>query len=355
MLQTILATLVSFMISVLSTPLVILLAKKWQLVDDLRKRSHPANTHIGIIPRAGGIPVVLAIIVAIWLFIPINKLLLGILIGAILIVIIGIIDDKYDISPYWRFIFNIAIVVLVIGFGLGIPYVGNPLGGIIRLDTVVIKFFLLGEHKFLLIANLFSIIWIVAMMNFVNWSKGVDGQMPGFVAIAAFFLGILALRFAGHTIAAVDVSMLAFIVAGAHAGFLLFNIYPQKIMPGYGGGALAGYFLGVLSILSWAKLGTLVLVLSIPLTDAIYVILRRLKNRKSPFIGDAGHFHHRLLEIGWGKQRVAVFYWIVSVLFGFSSLFLKGKEKILAFMIVGISLAVFINIANKIKKIQGVS
>jgi UDP-GlcNAc:undecaprenyl-phosphate GlcNAc-1-phosphate transferase len=148
-------------------------------------------------------------------------------------------------------------------------------------------------------------------MNFVNWSKGVDGQMPGFVGIAAIILGLVAYKFTGHEISATAVSLLAFATSGAFFGFLKYNRYPQKIMPGYGGGALAGYLLAVLSILSWAKLGTLFLVLSMPLVDAFYVILRRLKDLKSPFKGDAGHFHHRLLTIGWGKTRIALFYWFV--------------------------------------------
>jgi UDP-GlcNAc:undecaprenyl-phosphate GlcNAc-1-phosphate transferase len=126
-------------------------------------------------------------------------------------------------------------------------------------------------------------------------------------------------------------------------------------MPGYGGGALAGYLLAVLSILSWAKLGTLFLVLSMPLVDAFYVILRRLKDLKSPFKGDAGHFHHRLLTIGWGKTRIALFYWFVSLLFGVSSLYLQGVEKIFALILVSVSLALFIVVINRIKSLRNSS
>ena len=87
-------------------------------------------------------------------------------------------------------------------------------------------------------------------------------------------------------------------------------------MPGYSGGALAGFFLGVLSILSWGKIGTMALVLAVPIVDAMYSIIRRIAAGKSPLKGDAGHFHHRLLEVGWGKRRIAVFYIIVSAIFG---------------------------------------
>lgn len=352
MVEIIAATVVSFLVSFLATLPTIKIAKKFGLVDNVDKRKHPAHTHQGIIPRGGGLPIYLTVLTATLVFIPLNKILIGILIGGFLIVIMGLLDDYFDLSPYLRFFLNLVIVTIVILFGLGIPYVSHPLGGVIRLDTIVIKFNFLGTHKFLLLANLFSIFWITALMNFVNWSKGVDGQMPGFVAVASFFMGILAYRFVEHDISIQSVVLFSFIVAAAFAGFLPWNFYPQKIMPGYGGGALAGFYLGVLSILSWGKLGILMLVLSIPLTDAIYVILRRLSNLRSPFRADAYHFHHRLLKIGWGRRRIAVFYWLVSFLFGFSALFFQGEKKVLALLLVVVSLAIFIGITNRIKNLK---
>lgn len=346
------ATLVAFLLAFIVTIPTIFLAKRLGLVADKRKRKHPAHTHKGIIPRGGGLPIFIAVLIAVLLYLPLNKILIGILIGAFLIIVMGILDDYYDLSPYLRFILNILIVATVILFGLGIPYISNPFGGVIRLDTIVIKFSFFGDHKFFLLANLFAIFWIVAIMNFVNWSKGVDGQMPGFVAVSSFFLGILSLRFTAHDITTEAVVLLAFIVGGAFLGFLPWNFYPQKIMPGYGGGSLAGFFLAVLSILSFGKLGTLILLLSMPLTDALYVMLRRLKDLRSPFWGDAGHFHHRLLTIGWGRRRIAVFYWLISFLFGLVALFFQGIEKVLALLLIVTSLAVFILVVNRIKKLE---
>jgi UDP-GlcNAc:undecaprenyl-phosphate GlcNAc-1-phosphate transferase len=123
-------------------------------------------------------------------------------------------------------------------------------------------------------------------------------------------------------------------------------------MPGYGGGALAGFSLGVLSILSFGKLGTAILILSIPMIDAFYTILRRICQKKSPFRADWGHFHHRLLEIGWGRRRIAAFYWLASLILGISTLFLKGTEKLIAFLSFFVILGVFILIIEKVKKIN---
>lgn len=346
------ATCLSFLIVFFTTPFFISLAVRIGLVDDVKKRKHPANTHVGIVPRAGGLPIFLSIATVTILFIPLNKIMVGILFASTLLLVVGILDDYYDISPYVRFLLNIAIALIVVLFGLGIPYLSNPFGPeVVRLDMwrLTIDFF--GKHTFLILANIFAVIWIVSITNFVNWSKGVDGQLPGFVAISSFFLGVLAYRFTSHDISTTSVSLFAFIVAGAFAGFLPYNHFPQQIMPGYSGGALAGFMLAVLSILSWGKLGTLILVLSVPLIDAMYALLRRLRQKKSPFYGDAGHFHHRLLAIGWGKRRIAYFYWFVSLLLGMSSLFFEKYEKILAFLLVGFILTGFILIIDRLKTI----
>jgi len=329
----------------------IFLAKKFGLVTDKKKRVHPAHTHTGIIPRAGGLPIFLAIFLTTILFIPLNKIIIGVLISSFILVIVGLLDDYYDLSPYLRFFLNLFVSALVIAFGLGIPYLSNPLsGGVIRLDTwsIVINFF--GQHRFLILADTLAILWLSWTTNMINWSKGVDGQLPGFVGITAFFLGLLSQRFTGHDITIQTVTLFSFAVAGAYFGFLPFNFYPQKIMPGYGGGALAGFLLGILSIISFGKLGTALLILSVPLIDATYTVIRRLKAGKSPFKADWGHLHHRLLEIGWGKRRIAVFYWLVSFVLGVTALFLKGIEKVIIFIVVAVILIVFIFILEKIKK-----
>jgi len=104
-------------------------------------------------------------------------------------------------------------------------------------------------------------------------------------------------------------------------------------MPGYGGGGLAGFLLGILAILSFGKVGTAILILSIPMLDAIYTMIRRMKDFKSPFRADWGHLHHRLIEIGWGKRRIAIFYWLVTFILGVVSLFLKGMEKVILLLL----------------------
>ena len=348
MILTILVT--TFFISFLLTIPTIYLAKRVQLITDIKTRIHPAHTHVGLLPRGGGLPIFLSFFIATLIFLPLNKIITGILLASFFLTLIGLIDDYSDSSPYIRFIGNILVSALVVSFGLGIPYISSPFGGVIRLDQWVMRLNFFGIREILVLGDMLAIIWLTFTTNMINWSKGVDGQLPGFVVITCIFLGIVAQRFSAYDISAQTVGFLSFIVAGAFLGFLPFNFYPQKILPGYGGGGLAGFLLGVLALLSFGKLGTAVLILSIPLIDGVYTIARRIKNKKSPFKADWGHFHHRLLEIGWGRRRIAIFYWAVSFILGFASLFLKGVEKLISFISVGVLLIVFILIMEQMKK-----
>ncbi len=351
--EYILAFGITSCLSYLATIPTIYYAKKFGLVTDKKIRKHPAHTHVGVVPRGGGIPIFIAFLIASFLFIEFNKLYFGILIASALTLGVGVLDDYFDLSPYLRFGLNLLICTIAIGFGLGIPFVSNPFGGVIRLDMWRITFHIFGStHSILPLADFLALIWLTWITNMVNWSKGIDGQMPGFVSIAAVFLALLSQRFIAHDVSAVNVLFFGMIVAGAFAGFLPFNFFPQQIMPGYGGGSLAGFWLGILSILSFGKIGTFILVLAVPLLDASYTIIRRIKNGASPFRADRGHLHHRLMELGWGKRRIAVFYWLVTALLGCASLFLNGIEKLIAFGMVAVFLALFIVIVDKKKAIS---
>lgn len=331
-------------VSFLLTPLTIILARRWGLVTDAYASPHPAHTHVGIIPRGGGIPIFFGLFLPLWYLIFSYKIVLFITLGALLAVIMGVLDDKYNLSPYARFIGNFVVASLVVAGGVGIPFITNPFNGqLIQLDAWRLSFEVAGySFQLLPYADLAAIVWIVWCMNMVNWSKGVDGQLPGFVAVGALFLGILSQRFTRHDIAKEVVTIMSFATMGSYMGFLPWNFYPQKILPGYGAGSLAGYMLATLSILSFAKFGTLLLVLALPLTDAVLVMARRMARRRSPFRGDRGHFHHILLDMGWGRRRIAIFYWIVSLLVGLFSLYMSSEKKLFAFLVLFFVLAAII-------------
>lgn len=330
---------VAFLISVVFTPLVIKIYKGLGILDDPKKQSHPKVIHTYPVPRGGGIPILIALLVCVLLFLPVDKTLIGIVLGSLIIVIIGSLDDIFDLNPYFRLITNLAAASLVVGMGLGISYITNPLGGLIHLDQIKIPLDLLGEVRNIVVfADIFAVLWIVWTMNMVNWSKGLDGQLPGVVVISAITIGVLSLRFFPDP-SQIPVLIISGVTAGAYLGFLPFNFFPQKIMPGYGGGALAGFLLATLSILSSSKVATMMLVLGVPFMDAVYTVIRRVLSGKSPVWGDRGHLHHRLMDLGWGKRRVALFYWLVSAILGLVALFLDSRGKLFAvimiFLIVG--------------------
>ena len=329
------SSILSFLIAFFSTPLTIKLANKFGLVDDPKKRRHPAHVHKGVIPRAGGLPIYLGIFLTTFFLVALTKKLIGVFLGAGLTVLIGIWDDKYDLNPYLRLVGNFIAALLVVGFGVGIAYITKPFGGIIHLDQPRIYFNFYGPHSIWVLSDIFALIFIVWTMNMVNWSKGVPGQLPGVVTIAALTLGILSLRFALTDPLQVPITLLCFITAGSFLGFLPFNFDPQKIMPGYGGGALGGFMLAVLSILSFGKLATALLVLAVPTFDAIFVLIRRIASGHSPVWADRGHLHHKLLDLGWSFRQIALFYWLICAILGAAALTLQSEGKLFAILLIG--------------------
>ncbi|MGI5828157.1 MAG: glycosyltransferase family 4 protein [Patescibacteria group bacterium] len=337
--ETILPFLVSFVVSLGVTPLTIWLYRKKKWLDDPSAKKHPKHIHSTPLPRGGGIPVFAGIFLAALLFLPVDKHLVGILAGALVLLITGILDDVYDLTPKLRLGIGLVAASMVVAAGIGIPFLSNPFSSsLIYLNEPQIPLYLFGKIRTIwILADMFAIFWIVGIMNFVNWSKGLDGQLPGMVGVAALIIAILSQRFSAD-ITQWATEILALIVAGAYFGFLPWNFFPQKIMPGYGGGSLAGYFLAVLAILSTTKVGTLTIVLGVPLIDAVFVIFRRIFSGQSPLWGDTRHLHHSLLRLGWSKRRIAFFYWGITTVLGVIALKLNSQQKLYTIVLLTVAL-----------------
>lgn len=335
----ILPALVALVTSYLSTPLVIKLAQKIGIIDDPQKHKHPKVIHTYPTPRGGGLAIFAGITLSTLFFLPIDKHILGILAGALIIVAVGILDDKYDLNPYLRLATQFLAACLPIAAGIGIAFLTNPLNGVLDLSYPRINFYFLGQgHSVWVLADTFALFWIIFLMNMLNMgAKGVDGQLPGVVAIAAVTVAALSLKFSAD-VTQWPVIILAAITGGAYLGFLPWNFYPQKIMPGFSGSTLAGYLLAILSILSTTKVGTLMVVLGVPLIDTGYTILRRIASGKSPVWGDRGHLHHKLLDSGLSKPQIAVSYWVATFVLGIFALNLNASNKL--YTIVGVSILI---------------
>lgn len=312
-----LSFLSSFAVTVIATPIFIKIVRKFKILDDPKTHNHPAIIHNKPIPRGGGLPIFTGVLISGLLFLPKNEVTISLFIASFIALLIGILDDKLDISPYIRFLMNIISALIVVSAGVAVTFITNPFGGILFLNQIPF------------LPQIIALVWIVWAMNMLNWSKGVDGQMPGIVAISALVIGILSLRFPIIDANSIVAAKLSFIIAGSSLGFLLFNFYPAKIFPGYSATSIY-LLLAVVSILSSAKLATAILVMGVPMMDGIFTILRRIMSGKSPFWHDKKHLHHLLLSMGVSQRYIALSYWTFSAILGFLALVLSSKAKLFA-------------------------
>lgn len=333
--------LFSLLLTLILIPLSIKFSNKFGLVDNPKSHKHPAILHSKIMPRAGGLPIYVATLVSSLVFLPMSQKLIGILLGGLVVTGVGALDDKYDLRSRTKLIAQILGAFIVVASGVGIAFIPNPISAIIgngyeviRLDSWRIAFDFFGNHSVLVLASLTALFWIVWVINMVNFSSGVDGQMPGIVFVTLLVIFAATLKFLGTDPDQIIVSKLSLIGAGATLGFLLFNFYPARIFPGDSGSYFLGFLIAVCAILSGAKVGTAMLVMSVPLIDGVFTIIRRLATKKSPFTGDRKHLHHRLLELGWNQREVALFYYIVCVILGAVALRLAAIEKLFAGIVI---------------------
>src|SRR3989304_8281386 len=194
-----------FITCLIVTPLVINFARKFAVMD-FPDRPHPAILHKEPTPRGGGLAILISI-VSTYLFFSlmepslITKHVIGVFLGAGIVVLVGVLDDKYDLNPYFRLASNFLAVAVVVAFGVGITFVANPFNGAIRFDEIIVRFsfpeggFFGGPHSIVLFADIFAFLWIAWLMNALNWSSGVDCHLSGVTVIATLVLGFVAIKY----------------------------------------------------------------------------------------------------------------------------------------------------------------
>jgi UDP-GlcNAc:undecaprenyl-phosphate GlcNAc-1-phosphate transferase len=282
------------------------------------------------------------------------KQIIGILLAGLLLMIGGWLDDKHHRRPLKQIIWPILACLIIISCGIGINYINNPFGaGYLYLNHWKIEILRFNGTPFYFtpLADLFTFIWLMILMYSTKLLDGLDGLVSGVGVIgglAILFLSLSAAFFQP------DVATLAAIFVGASAGFLIFNFYPAKIFLGEGGSLFIGFMLGVLGIISGAKIATTILVLGLPILDLLWVIGYRIfKEKKSPFSGDNRHLHFRLLAAGFSHRGAVIFLWLVSLIFGFIALFLRTSGKVLTLgtlIIFVVLLGIFINFKKRFVK-----
>lgn len=344
-------TFISCFITLLATPFTIFLAHKYGLLDDPAKRPHPAHVQMRVVPRAGGLAMYIGLLLSAILFIVIDEKIAGMFMSLTILLIMGLLDDKLiNFNPYTRLLLLFIATAITVFSGVTIGFVTNPLQSVsylnnswispvLQLDAIGLQLSFLHWNHLFTIAEIVTFLWIITLTQIVNWSKGVDGQMPAITLMSALTLGILSMRFFYQgDIQQLEIAKLAFIVTGVSLGFLIFNWYPAKIFPGFSGSTILAFTLAVLAILSGAKLATAILVLAVPSADFIYTFFRRLLSCKSPVWGDRGHLHHRLLDLGWSHRQISLFYLFGSAILGLFALLIDVQSK--AFVALGIIIVI---------------
>jgi UDP-GlcNAc:undecaprenyl-phosphate GlcNAc-1-phosphate transferase len=239
--------------------------------------------------------------------------------GAALALGIGFLDDKYQLRARWQFLGQFALAGLAVALGmvvtlLNVPYASN---GTFQLDDAL--------------AAVVTFIWIVGMINSMNFIDGLDGLSSGIALIAALTLGVISLGVGTNTIEPY-VALYCFILAGALAGFLRWNFHPAKIFSGTSGIMFVGYTLAVLSILGAGKIAVALLVLGVPIIDTLWTVIRRIAAGRSPFAPDRGHIHHRLLDLGLSHRDTVLVIYGVCLVLAIMSLGLSGTGQLYAFL-----------------------
>lgn len=332
-----LAAVIAFVISISLVPLVKRLAVMIGAVD------HPdggRKRHAGPTPRLGGVAIAAAFFVTVLIFVPVTRALVGLLAGAIVLVFVGVIDDRRGLSPWVKLSWQFVAAGLALAGGIGISAISKPFGGSQMLDwgRFNVSYGALHFHITPL-ANFLSIIWIVGLVNAVNFLDGIDGLAGGVSGIASFFLFALAVEV--HQPA---VALLAIILAAASFGFLPFNFFPATIFLGDSGAYFLGLILALLAIYSGGKLATAVLVLGFAIIDGLITVLRRLYRRGSPFQADRSHLHHLLTDIGLSQRQTVMLYYVVAIALGIVALLSNTLTKVIVIvvMIAATSLAIAI-------------
>ncbi|HRH32693.1 MAG TPA: MraY family glycosyltransferase [bacterium] len=296
--------------------------------------------HTKAIPLLGGIAIFIALALA--LFFGKNIILsgnlephhwLGVLIGGGFIMIGGFLDDKYKLPPGLQILFPLLAALAVIIGGVGIEKITNPSGDFFYLNQLEFPIFIWQGKIFYfnLIADSFTILWLLGMSYTTKLLDGVDGLVGSITAVASLviFLFTTTTRWQQDDIAFASLMLLA-----ACLGFLIVNWHPAKIFLGEGGSLFLGFMLGVLSIISGGKIAIALLIMGIPVLDVIWTIIRRSFKGKNPFkFADREHLHFRLLDAGMSPRLTVLAFCLVSFIFGLSALFLQSKGKIYSLII----------------------
>jgi len=316
----------AFVICLVTTPLSKRLSIKFGAIDQPKER----GLHKKPLPRMGGIAIILGFTVTVSVFMPLvyelrTRQFIGFLIGAVIIITAGVIDDIRGLKPIEKILFQIAAAAVVILTDTRITMASWPFRDILIHFDIPLTFF-----------------WIIGITNAVNLIDGVDGLAAGVSSIAAISLMVLCALSGGHLAV-----ILTATIAGSCLGFLPRNFSPAEVIMGDTGALFLGYVLSVCSIIgvfkSYAVLAVVISVfcLALPVFDSLFAILRRVYNRRPISEADKGHLHHRLINAGFSHRGAVFILYALSILCGVVAIVISLNDT-RVFAVTGVFLLIFI-------------
>lgn len=303
----VIAFLIAFIVTVITTPLVKKIALRFNIVDKPAGR----KIHENEMPRLGGLAIAFGVAAGFIYLTPESPYMSKIILGAIIIIIVGIIDDKVTLSPKMKLFGQLIAALLVVSSGL-------------HIDYVTIPFY--GKLEFGFLSYAITVLWIIGITNAINLIDGLDGLAAGVSSIALSTILLMSILDNQFLVIALSVILL-----GPTIGFLFFNFYPAKIFMGDTGALFLGYSISIISILGLFKSVTLfslvipVIILAVPIFDTFFAIIRRIVNGQKISRPDNQHLHHRLISIGFSHRAAVFIIYGVSLFFGVSAIIFSAS------------------------------
>lgn len=329
----VLALALAMLVSYLATPLVKKLAIKIHAVDvpkdERRMHDHP-------IPLMGGLAIFIGCIVSLLLFADIDKALRGILLGASIIVAVGIVDDIHPLGAGIKLIFQIIAALIAVWHGVVIQFVANPF---VFLDKQFLNFGIWSVP--------ITVIWIVAVTNAMNLIDGLDGLADGVSTISALSMLFIAILMGNLEIAIIPAAL-----AGACLGFIPYNKNPAKIFMGDTGSTFLGFMLATVSVIGLFKFYAIIsflipfLILGFPIFDTASAIIRRILKGQNPMKADRSHTHHKLIDMGMNQKQAVVTLYHASAALGIFAVMVVSKGHIKAILAVVALIATGLTVAR---------
>lgn len=252
----------------------------------------------------------------------------GLAVGSVFVLFMGFWDDIRKLHWSVQLTAQVLTAGIVYALGVRIAYVTNPFGGIFSFGT---------EH-FFSVSLLLGVLWFVLLFNSINWLDGMDGLAGGVLCVAAAVLFAVSLR---PEVYQPPVAILSLAFLGACSGFLIMNMRPAKIFLGTSGAFLGAFFIGYIAVFAGAKIATALLVLILPIFDAVRVIVYRIKSGKSLVRSDFNHLHHRLRSAGWTYRSILFLFYAIAIIAAVFAISFGAQWKLWFFAIVPIVFLVF--------------